>query len=425
MNKTNYSIVSNMQKSEFIAFLKNALGLFHFLDNKGMKLVGGMNSKPREDNFYAFAKLLDSKGNRVNTYYIRKGKRIELEFLDDHNELYYVDEFFDRIFDDSILFCLLIASKKQKTPFVFDEIVNENHQIDRVSMRKMLDMEVETISFFEKKDLKRYYFILGAGINSKLGPGSWDELINDMQKSILRLTSLNVTDLNDFKDKICNTTYVIPQILKDLNEKEYFDILNQNIYGNFIKGNLSIKLNPQFEDTTIYQVARILVSNKDENKALTFNYDELLEMVLNDNFGVNPTVIFKGCATTKDFLKIYHSHGFWPYTETKTKIHKNSIVLSSIEYMENYQTLQDYSAKTLNSFIDNTCILVGNSLCDYEEQKIFKGHYKKNMAQYSFLFMRENDVWKRKYYLIYFLQMGVIPIFFTEFDEMVSYLKKL
>ena len=43
------------------------------------------------------------------------------------------------------------------------------------------------------------------------------------------------------------------------------------------------------------------------------------------------------------------------------------------------------------------------SLLDYEEQKIFKGHYKKNMAQYSFLFMCEDDAWRRKYYLIYFL----------------------
>lgn len=425
MNKTNYDIVKAMQKSEYVAFLKNALGFYHFLNNRGMKLVGGVNSKQKEGNFYEFARLLDTKGNRINTYYVHRGRRIELEFFDEYYETYGIDNFFDATFDDSILFCLLIASKKQKNPFVYDEIVKNNYQIDSDSMRKMLDMKVETLSLFEKTDLKNYYFILGAGINSNLGPGSWNQLIDDMRNRILRLASLNPKDLDNFKDKICNTTYVIPQILKDLSEDEYFRILNQNIYGTFTKRHLSVKVNPRFEDTTIYQVARILASNIDENKALTFNYDEILEMVLEDNFGVIPAVIFKGCATAKNSPTIYHSHGFWPYLGIRTKIHKNSIVLSSIEYMENYQSLQDYSAKTLNSFIDNTCILVGNSLSDYEEQKIFKGHYKKNMAQYSFLFMCEDDAWRRKYYLIYFLQMGVIPIFFKSFDEMVSYLKRL
>lgn len=425
MNTTNYNIVKNMQKREYIAFLKNALGLYHFLDNKGMKLIGGVNTKQKENNLYEFARLLDSEGKRVNTYYVNKGTRVELSFFDEYYEDYDIENFFDKVFDDSILFCLLIASKKQKTPFVYDEIVKNNYQIDSDSIRKMLDMEADTVSFFHKKDLKNYHFILGAGINSELGPSSWAQLISDMRDSISKLTFLKPEELDEFKDKICNTTYVIPQILKDLNEDEYFNILNQSIYGTFNKNAISVKANPQFEKETIYQVARILASNIDKNEALTFNYDEILEMILEDNFGVNPTAIFKGCATGKTLPTIYHSHGFWPYMEEKTKIHKNSIVLSSIEYMENYQTLQDYSAKTLNSFIDNTCVLIGNSLSDYEEQKIFKGHYKKNMAQYSFLFMREKDAWRRKYYLIYFLQMGVIPVFFDSFTEMGAFLKTL
>ena len=153
------------------------------------------------------------------------------------------------------------------------------------------------------------------------------------------------------------------------------------------------------------------------------NYDEILEMVLDYNFGVKASPIFKGRTKVISLPIIYHTHGFWPYVEKKTKTHENSIVLSSIEYMENYQTLKDYSAQKLNSFIDDTCILVGNSLSDYEEQKIFKGHHKKNIAQFSFLFLCEKDVWRRKYYLVYFLQMGVIPVFFKTFDEMVDFLK--
>lgn len=425
MNRTNHYIAKHMQKREYLTFLKNALGLFHFLDNTGMKLIGSTNSKKKEKDLFEFGILMDSQGKKVNTYYLCDDNRENLEFVDEYDNVYNIENFFDKVFDDSILFCLLISSKSQKTPFVYDEIINKLPKLDESSIREMLDMEVETLPFFEKKELKRYSFILGAGINNKLGPSDWDKLIADMRSSILKLTPLTGKDLDDFKDKICNTTYVIPQILKDLDENEYFNVLDQSIYGKFVYSNISLISNPKFENTTMYQVARILSNNVLENKALTFNYDEILEMVLDHNFGIKVNPIFKGRASAKSLPTVYHPHGFWPYTKKKSKIYQKSIVLSSLEYMENYQTLKDYSAEKLNSFIDDTCILVGNSLSDYEEQKIFKGHHKKNMAQYSFLFMCENDLWRRKYYLIYFLQMGVIPIYFKSFDEMVNYLKKL
>ena len=425
MNETNYNILKSMNKTEYVTFLKEALGFYHFLDNKGMQLQGSKNKSNKSHTAQEFATLLDLQGKIVNTYFLHVDSNKSLAFFDARGEEYNVATFFDEKFDDSIMFCLLIASKKQKTPFVYDEIIKITPAIDETSIREMLDKEVETSAFFLKKELKRYSFILGAGINKGLGPKNWDDLIKDMRQSVKSLTTLSDKDLDDFKDKICNTTYVIPQILKDLNENEYFKILDQSIYSSFKPYDVMVKRTQVFENTTIYQIARILASNIKDNKALTFNYDEILELVLNLNFGVNASSIFKGRSKVTSLPIIYHTHGFWPYSETKTKTHKKSIVLSSIEYMESYQSLQDYSAQKLNSFIDDTCILVGNSLSDYEEQKIFKGHHKKNMAQFSFLFLCEKDVWRRKYYLIYFLQIGVIPIFFKTFDEMVDFLKTL
>ena len=52
MNKTNYNILKEMQKSEYVTFLKNALGFYHFLNNRGMRLAGGVNSKQKEGEYY-------------------------------------------------------------------------------------------------------------------------------------------------------------------------------------------------------------------------------------------------------------------------------------------------------------------------------------------------------------------------------------
>ena len=152
MNKTNYNILKSMNKAEYVTFLKEALGFYHFLDNQGMQLQGSKNKSNKSHSAQEFATLLDIQGEIVNTYFLDVDSKENLGFFDAKGEKYNVDTAFDKMFDDSILFCLLIASKKQKTPFVYDEIIKKTPVVDEASIREMLDKQVETISFLKKKN---------------------------------------------------------------------------------------------------------------------------------------------------------------------------------------------------------------------------------------------------------------------------------
>ena len=64
MNTTNLNIAKSMKKREYITFLKEALGFFHFLDNQGMKMQGSKNTRDKGNGLREFATLIDSQGKK-------------------------------------------------------------------------------------------------------------------------------------------------------------------------------------------------------------------------------------------------------------------------------------------------------------------------------------------------------------------------
>lgn len=123
-------------------------------------------------------------------------------------------------------------------------------------------------------------------------------------------------------------------------------------------------------------------------------------------------------------VTVSHSHGFFPSVVATSTPH--SIVLSCYEYMEGY--LNGYAKKKLRSQLKHSNIIIGNSMADYEEQKVFYSNHRRNRAHFDFIFLKSNgteNLWMDRYQTIYFIKMGVIPVFFSDFDEMNGYLKRL
>lgn len=92
-----------------------------------------------------------------------------------------------------------------------------------------------------------------------------------------------------------------------------------------------------------------------KTQILTFNYDNYLEKVLDRNF---PQVVvestYKNRKTKNNAeITIVHSHGFMPL-EDYDEVHKNSIILSSFEYMDAYKDGRSYSYKRLYEQLHKT-----------------------------------------------------------------------
>jgi hypothetical protein len=96
--------------------------------------------------------------------------------------------------------------------------------------------------------------------------------------------------------------------------------------------------------------------------------------------------------------------------------------------MNTYLSPRAYARKQLNEQLKFTNILLGNSLSDYEEQKVFFAHHERYLSRFNYIFTTYNsssNAWMDRYKTIYYLKMGVIPVFFSDYIVMNNFLKRL
>ena len=423
MNKDNYDLLLKMQKNQYYDFIRFALGVKYYLINNGYEvrnksdedgekenLIVERERKARNEHVLAYLYLL---GKKKDTFFVKENDYEEKCFRNGTEQKINTRSFFDEI-DDYLIWSIMMG-------VLGVENFSSDTYIDSLDIGK---------SLFEEKKPLQYRFVLGAGVNTGYGLGNWDGLIDTIRDRIRALKGIPVgvkpDVLVEFEKTMSNTNYIAPQILKDLDSKEYYDALYSNLYSSFNVKDTNRLLKPSIEDTTLYQVARIL--SKDANSVvLTFNYDDVLEHVLKNNFSTPFKIDYYKSKDKVGGIRIIHSHGFYPYGTAGEK-HAHSIVLSCFEYMNGYLRSGSYARKRLYEHIKKTCILIGNSLSDYEEQKVFFLHHKEYLSQFSYLFTTRSDAsnrWMDIYKSIYFLKMGVIPVFFDNYPQMINYLKTL
>jgi hypothetical protein len=249
--------------------------------------------------------------------------------------------------------------------------------------------------------------------------------VGKIESEIITQLTCTSTELTDFEGKLCNTNYVAPQILKDIDSNAYRKTIYDTLYFSGYDDTF-LKLGKPVVDTNLYQVARIASQRKRLTRILTFNYDDVLETILERYFrGITYNSRYKGSRNNLSApnIEAVHSHGFLPF---HGKTRKHDLVFSSYEYMESYRRSNSYARKMLSEQLKRVNILIGNSLTDYEEQKVFYINHNSNLSHYDYLFLRRHtEDWMNYYIYIYFIKMGVIPVFFDTFDTMNAYLKRI
>ena len=178
---------------------------------------------------------------------------------------------------------------------------------------------------------------------------------------------------------------------QDINR--YNAVIYGNLYSGFEERNLNKLYNPKIENTNLYQIARIISERNKKTKVLKFNYDQMLEKVISFNFKrATYDSIYKnhrGVGYLNN--QIFHPHGLYEYGN---KDKPRSIVLSTYEYFEAYKS-DGYAYKQLMNQLDDTNMIIGNSLSDYEEQKVFYHHYKNDRSSWHYIFLKKSTCDKK------------------------------
>lgn len=421
MNDRCLSLLENLSAPEYYDFLKMALGMYTFLYELKRNSKRTLFQSISKDNLAE-----KREKNKVSYYYALKGTDFKNKtFHDAKGNVYQAKLFFGGM-DNDVLECILRTAKSNldwaelypsDDLYPADDLQPSGEIFDPYFGRKILD------GYTDSK--RPFQFILGAGINSGFKIGGWDSLLKAMDKFVVERQRIPDygDSLDQFKRKLANTNYVGPQLAENIDREEYFKIIKDWLYKN-ASNSFSNR-----ESTNLYQVLRI-ASSKDKCSVLTFNYDDVFEQLANSVLPeISWTTVYhkmdKASQERKKNHIILHLHGYLP-RDTNTDKMRDSIVLSSLEYMQAYRSGRMFCYSNLVSQLHTTNLMIGNSISDYEEQKVLRQNIYNNPSEFQFMLTtKNNEIWMDRCQIMFLMQMGVIPVYFNSFAEMNKYLQKL
>lgn len=293
--------------------------------------------------------------------------------------------------------------------------------------------KIDFLKELENRNIE-YRFVLGCGISCDYDIASWSKFEDNLKK----IVNLKFSYIPKGDEK-----YLSDSISSDVFNANYgtFQIVKQLFYDDYKNELLSLsKWNEKkiLEKTSLYYISKILhyqgLANPNLNQnVITFNYDDILETISFHNFG-------EECVseTKKNSKKTYkppfkvtvvHTHGFIPHDLKTTKdleFYMSNLVVTTDDYYKAYNSPGVYSYKKLNKQLDNTCYFVGNSITDYEEQKVIGTHFLNNPADFHFALLSKQgkNIYQIMYKTVFLINIGIIPLWFNSFEEIKEDLKK-
>jgi len=220
------------------------------------------------------------------------------------------------------------------------------------------------------KSRNQLTLFIGAGINAGLIP-LWDDLLSRLVGYCTKsFPDFLILDQASKKDVLKEISMVNPyekaSIVKHYLNQEYLPALREILYSNF---NFKDLKSTEFERKYpfLFNVAK-LSQNPIITSIVSYNYDEILSILINSNGG-RPTACIFGSKSFdhkgNNVLPVYYIHGFVPLHLKIPKDVDSAIVLSQDEYF-NFM-INDQSWQTifqLNLLMNTPCLFLGCSLSD-------------------------------------------------------------
>lgn len=426
MNNECKRLLNKLSFPEYKTFIRNALGFLFFNSQKHInshivlssKSWREVNKNSRKEDRYrdVIAYAYIEEKSVINpeyefVFYVDKNDYDKRVFRQNEFEETIDSYFLNGKLTDSDLFFLMLVS--------FDDS-------DSTLFSKKIDLSLKT-----HKDINNifvYSFILGSGIDYDYGIDEWKTLVANIERKTSLLSGVPVADLNQFSKERCNTNYYTPQILKDISPADYFGIIRNFLYGSFNEHESDFKSVPGIIDRNLFQICRIVAAQtafSEDQIILTFNYDDIVEQTLLNSFGEASLSSYKNCEKGAASIIVEHVHGMLPF-KGETDNHRKSIVLAHDEYLNNYSASTSYSYSKLYTQLRKRNLIIGNSVADYEEQKVFYNHHKMYLNEFSYALIVKNPVdWLNYYAVVSLYKIGIIPIFFDSYSDICDYLKTI
>ncbi|MBB1453752.1 SIR2 family protein [Pseudoalteromonas sp. SG43-5] len=247
----------------------------------------------------------------------------------------------------------------------------------------------------------QFSLLLGAGVSSSAGMPDWNTLLNSLFVTYLTQefdddTAIGEKDIGELVQRLNSidepsalmaARYLRKGLSKrDGEAKLFIEAVTKNLYK-------LRNTNFQIDSELIKSIAAMCLPRRTGAKVksvVTYNFDDLIERQLSNNAIHHRCIYTDNESYDPDELPIYHVHGFLP-EERKSfdGLDESTLVFSEEGYHQIYSDSYHWSNLVqLNSFRENTCLMVGLSMTDPNLRRLLEISSKNIERSKHFAFMK-------------------------------------
>ena len=242
-------------------------------------------------------------------------------------------------------------------------------------------------------------FVLGAGISSKFGIPTWDNLLQRLLMTTIEQEKDKSLVLSIFFSKIFNPSSLIAGRYL---EESIKDDKIKNKFENKVREALYETYNENAESLVMDEIIKFCLApgnSPNLDGIITYNYDDIIETKLKESNLDMPFESIFGQSINPDnnALKIHHVHGFLPRNGNLGN--ENRITLGEFVYHEQYNNIYSWNnIVQINKFRDKVCLFVGTSLTDPNIRRLLDiAKTQKKSTKFHYVFkIKTNKNWLKE-----------------------------
>ncbi|MBJ9299734.1 SIR2 family protein [Citrobacter freundii] len=297
-----------------------------------------------------------------------------------------------------------IVSKNKK---IVNEILKNlfSLRLSSAISKPVRDWKIERDEILERLKIcynkGQFSLFLGAGVSSSAGMPDWNTLLNSLFVTYLTQEfnediAISDKDLDDIVGRLnainepsalMAARYLRKGFSKgDGEAKDFIEAVTKNLYK-LRNSNFPI------DSELIKSIASMCLPRRTGAKVksvITYNFDDLLERQLISNSILHRCIYTNNESFDPDELPVYHVHGFLPENrKLYDGLDKSTLVFSEEGYHHIYSDSYHWSNLVqLNSFRENSCLMVGLSMTDPNLRRLLDISSKNIERSKHFTFMK-------------------------------------
>ena len=230
---------------------------------------------------------------------------------------------------------------------------------------------------------------LGAGVSISAGLPGWDTLLQQLLAN--EKLDGNGIDYICIDEKCFHSSIIIARYIREIIEKSKRGKFSEWSFTEAIRNALWNGYVPNGGNHELIDTIAEIIKDESKpvNSVITYNYDDLLERALGEDFA---QPIGKDNDIERNKFPVYHVHGILPYNEKEKagETVASTAVISEDDYHKLYEKAFHWSnVEQLHALQRCTCFFIGFSMSDPNLRRMLDT--TKNNDQRHFVFLRRGD----------------------------------